>query len=175
MVMPTCYTVPGMELESVTLSSKELVYSVFESSPSYFLKVEGRRASLSTAEEAITCHPRQTGESYRKEMLLIREGSRPIGTAELHVHHPEPGVVYIGLLIIREDLFGKGYGRRAYDAVERYLRERYGCVKVRLGVSDDHDVSGFWRKVGFTSNGRDYSYEGETKANNVVEYEKLLC
>ena len=163
-----------MELETVTLNSQDLVLSIFESSPSYFKRVEGCLPTVSTVEEAILGKPAKPSPEYKKEFLIIRVDGRPIGTAELHVNHPQPEVSYIGLLLIREDLFGKGFGRACYRAVERYLRERHDAKVIRLGVSDENDVSGFWSKLGFRSNGRNYCWEGERKVSNVVEYEKAL-
>ena len=171
MAVPLCYKAM-MDLEAVTAHSQELVLSVFESSPSYFLKVEGCLPTISTVEEALRAEPKEKCERYQKEFLLIREGGRAIGTAELHLHHPQPGIAYLGLLIIREDLFGKGKGRECYLILERYIKEKHSCQAVRLGVSNDNDCSGFWSKLGFSSNGRAYSYEGERKMNYVVEYEK---
>lgn len=163
-----------MDLEVITLRSQDLVLSIFESSPKYFLHVEGKLPSIATVHEALNCRPITTIPEYEKKFLIIRSEGRPIGTAELHLNHPEKGVAYIGLLLIREDLNGKGFGRKAYCALERYLYERHDVCVVRLGVSDDHDVSGFWTKLGFRSNGRSYAYEGERKVTQVMEYEKRL-
>lgn len=163
-----------MDLEPITLNSLDLVLSVFESSPNYFLKVEGCLPTAGTAQEAILGEPAAKGPGYNKEFLLIRDRGRLIGTAEVHVNHPEPLSSYLGLLLIREDLFGHGVGRECYTAVENHLCFRHDIRRVRLGVSDDNDVSGFWSKLGFHSNGRTYCWEGERKTSHVVEYEKAL-
>lgn len=163
-----------MELEAVTLNSQDLVLSLFESSPDYFLKVDGCLPSIETVYDAILSQPQQLDPHYKKEFLIIRHDGRVVGTAELHINHPCLEVSYIGLLLIREDLKGRGLGRDCYRAIEKYLCDRYEAKKIRLGVSDENDVSGFWSKLGFRSNGRSYTWEGERKASNVVEYEKSL-
>lgn len=164
-----------MDLVPVDLSAQDVVLSVFESSPGYFMSVEGCSPSMTTVQEAILGKPKNPVPQYQKEFLLIKdEHGDAIGTLELHINHPESEIAYIGLLLIREDLAGKGLGRACYQAAENYIRETYGSRLVRLGVSDDNDVSGFWSKLGFRSNGRSYSWEGERKASNVVEYEKLI-
>ncbi len=163
-----------MDLEPVDLSAQNVVLSIFESSPGYFLSVEGCLPTLNTVSEAILGKPNKTAPSYRKEFLLIKNEGQPIGTIELHMHYPEMEVAYIGLLLIREDRRRKGLGRACYQAVEDYVRHNYGARCIRLGVSDENDVSGFWSKLGFRSNGRSYSWEGERKVSNVVEYEKKL-
>lgn len=158
----------------MSLDQQRLVLSIFESSPSYFLSVEGCLPTLHTVAEAILGKPAKTCEDYRKEFLVIREQGKAIGTVELHLNYPELTTAYIGLLLLREDLQGRGLGRSCYKAVEQYVSERYGAKCIRLGVSDENDVSGFWSKLGFHSNGRNYSWEGERKASNVVEYEKHI-
>ena len=163
-----------MDLERVNLSDQQLILSIFQKAPSYFLQVEGCLPTLATVNDAVLCAPAQTAPDYLKEFLIIRDSGTPIGTVELHMHHPDPGIAYIGLLLVREDFHRRGVGRSCYHAVEEYLKLNYGAKYVRLGVSDDNDVSGFWSKLGFRSNGRHYSYAGERKANNVVEYEKKV-
>lgn len=164
-----------MELAPATSAQSELILSLFQSSPSYFQNVEGAEASLATVEEALRARPKQTVPEYKKEFLIVSDDDgRPVGTVELHVHHPEKGIAYIGLLQIRDELAGRGVGRRAYAAVEDYARSKFGVDRIRLGVADDNDVSGFWAKLGFRANGRTYTWMGERKSNNVVEYEKRL-
>jgi len=164
-----------MDLVPVDLSAQDEVLSIFESSPGYFISVEGCMPSKATVQEAILGKPKNPIPQYQKEFLLIKdERGNPIGTLELHINHPESEIAYIGLLLIREELIGHGLGRACYEAAEKYIRDTYGSRIVRLGVSDDNDVSGFWSKLGFRSNGRSYSWEGERKVSNVVEYEKLI-
>lgn len=151
---------------------ENLILTLFEGSPSYFLQVEGCRPTLRTVQEALQARPARIGDRYSKEFLILRHHGEPVGTCEIHLHHPEAGVAYIGLLQIREEFYGRGVGRACYDAVEEYVRMVHGCSTVRLGVSDDNDVSGFWSKLGFKANGRTYEWMGERKSNNVVEYEK---
>jgi RimJ/RimL family protein N-acetyltransferase len=163
-----------MDLEPVTLAQSDLVLSIFEGAPNYFLKIDGTVPTLKTVTDAITNTPKQMIPEYVKEFLILRETGRPIGTCELHLHHPEVDIAYIGLLLIREDCFGRGLGKKAFAAVERYIREKHGCKRIRLGVSDENDVSGFWSKLGFQADGKTYTWMGERRASHVVEYEKSL-
>jgi RimJ/RimL family protein N-acetyltransferase len=164
-----------MKLEPAGTAQAELILSLFESSPSYFLKVEGGMPTLTTVEDALKSQPKKTGPGYLKEFFIIRDlVGHPIGTAELHINHPERGIAYLGLLQIRGTLAGQGVGRAAYHLVERHARDVHGCNRMRLGVSNENDVSGFWSKLGFKNNGHTYSWMGEHKANQVVEYEKNI-
>jgi ribosomal protein S18 acetylase RimI-like enzyme len=163
-----------MELEPVNLSSQNLILSIFEKAPNYFLQVEGCLPTLATVNDAILCAPVKTTQAYVKQFLVIRDHGQPVGTVELHINHPATEISYIGLLLVCEDLQSRGVGRECYRAVENYVRQNHAAKIIRLGVSDDNDVSGFWSRLGFRSNGRHYSYAGERKVNNVVEYEKKI-
>jgi ribosomal protein S18 acetylase RimI-like enzyme len=96
----------------------------------------------------------------------------PLGVLDLHVNHPEVGVCYLGMLLIKEDCFGKGLGRKCYKLAEDYVKRALGCHKIRLGVSEVNDVAKFWEKQGFTQNGKTYEYTGEARASRVRELEK---
>src|ERR1035438_2276250 len=40
---------------------------------------------------------------------------KAIGVIDLHKNHPEPGITYLGLLLLTENLFGLGLGRKSYQ------------------------------------------------------------
>jgi uncharacterized cupin superfamily protein len=151
-----------------------VILEIFNKSSIYFLRVDGCTPTLKTVRHAIADGPEKRIDSYRKEFLLIENNDKPIGVVDLHIDHPEPGVVYVGLLLITEDLFRKGLGRRAYDLVEHYVKTIFDAKLMRLGISDDNDVSVYWKKMGFVANGRTYSWKGENKTANVVEFDKEI-
>lgn len=155
-------------------SDENLVLEIFKKSPNYFMRVDGVEPSLATVKHAIADCPPKRGETYRKEFLIVEYQDQPIGVVDLHINHPEPGVVYIGLLLVTEDLFGKGLGRRIYELVEHYVKRIFEAKLMRLGISDDNDVSEFWKKVGFTANGRTYEWMGESKTTHVNEFDKQV-
>jgi len=82
--------------------------------------------------------------------------------------------MYLGLLLLTEDQFGKGLGRRSFDLIEHYVKNVHGVTRIRLGISDENDVTTFWTKLGFAANGKTYAWLGENKRTTVVEYEKPL-
>ena len=59
-----------MELEAVTINSQDLVLSLFESSPDYFLRVDGCLPSLETVHDAILSQPQKLDPHYKKEFLI---------------------------------------------------------------------------------------------------------
>lgn len=158
----------------LNLSDDLLILEIFKKSPTYFLRVDGCEPTLNTVRDAVIGVPKTRTTSYLKEFLLINLGDQPIGVVDIHINHPELGITYVGLLLIAEHLFGKGIGRQSYEIVENYIKSKFDTEFVRLGVSDDNDVSGYWKKMGFMPNGHAYSWKGENKTTNVVEFEKRL-
>jgi uncharacterized cupin superfamily protein len=164
-----------LALRQVTTKDETTILEVFRKSPTYFLRVDGCEPTLKTVQHAVVDGPPKRIKSYLKEFLLIEYDDKSIGVADIHINHPEPGIVYLGLLLITEDLFGKDIGRRSYELIEHYVKTTFDAKVMRLGVSDDNDVSVFWKKMGFMPNGRSYTWKGERKTANVTEFEKLVA
>lgn len=150
------------------------VFEIFRQSKQYFLKVDGCEPTLKIAEHALVDGPKQPNDKYFKEFLIIEMDGKNVGVLDLHANHPEVGMCYLGLLLITEDLFSKGLGTRVYELAEDYIKRALGCKKIRLGISDDNNVTGFWIKMGFQPNGKTYSWKGEEKTSMVSELDKEL-
>lgn len=118
--------------------------------------------------------PPKRSENYVKVAALIYEGAHAIGYADLHVHYRTDRTAYVGLFILREDVQGKGHGRKAFHLVEAYLVQTFGIEKMCLGVSDQNQVLGYWEKMGFVPNGFTYQWQGEKMESTVTEMEKTL-
>ena len=153
-------------------SNDEEVLALFQASSAYFEAIEGCSPTMETARHEILEEATNKHEKYFKEFLIIELNGMPIGVLDLHMNHPDIGVCYLGLLLIKEDHFGRGLGRKCYQLAEDYVKRANGCQKVRLGVSKANDVSLFWEKLGFTDTGRTYDWAGETKTSEVREFEK---
>lgn len=150
------------------------VLDIFKKSPNYFLKVDGCEPNEKMAKLALIDGPKNTNPKYFKEFLVIDYKDQPIGVLDLHPNHPEEGICYLGLLLIDESHFGRGLGRKCYELAEDYIKRALDCKKIKLGISDENDVSGFWSKMGFEFNGKTYEWKGEEKTANVREFEKVL-
>jgi uncharacterized cupin superfamily protein len=156
------------------LSDETTLLELFKKSPTYFLNVDGCVPTLKTVQAAMNGRPQKTQDAYRKEFLLILHRDKVVGAVELHIHHPEQGVTYIGLLLLSETEFGKGLGRRAYELTEHYVKTIYATGLMRLGISQGQDAQGFWLKMGFKPSGQSYEWQGESKTTVVLEYDKAL-
>lgn len=156
------------------VKDENTLLGIIQNSPEYFRRVEGCAPTIKTVRHTLLDEPKKKIDRYSKELLIIEWNDQPIGLAEIHIHHPEVGIVYIGLLLIREDLFGKGLGRRAFALLEHYVKLIFDASRLRLGVSDENDVTPFWTKLGFHANGHSYQWQGEAKVATVRELEKII-
>jgi uncharacterized cupin superfamily protein/ribosomal protein S18 acetylase RimI-like enzyme len=168
------YKKEHLEFQVCAESDAAQVLEIFKRSPTYFQRVDGCLPTLEMAKQAIVDGPKKHGEDYFKECLIIKLNNQPIGILDVHANHPEKEICYLGLLLIPEDLFSRGLGRKCYEFAEDYVLRALGCKKIRLGVSNDNDVSGFWQKMGFEFNGKTYDWKGEQKTATVREFDKDL-
>jgi len=151
-----------------------LILDIFKSSPNYFAAVEGCEPSWDLVRAELGEKPKTQGSDYRKEFLIAEWNGEPVGVLDLHIHHPERGCAYMGLLLISEKYFGLGLGRRIFELAEDYLKRIFEIQTLKLGISAANDVSGFWEKVGFVPNGKSYQWTGARKVTSVTEYQKDL-
>jgi GNAT superfamily N-acetyltransferase len=160
-----------MRLELASQNDQARLLKLFQASPGYFLKCDGCLPTERSVAIALTDGPKTRTPEYTKELYLISDDQQDIGVLDFHHHHPEVGITYLGLLLIREDQFGKGMGRASFDLGVEVLRTR-GIKKIRLGVANENNVTPFWRKMGFVPNGREYEFKGEEITTHVIEFEK---
>jgi ribosomal protein S18 acetylase RimI-like enzyme len=82
----------------------------------------------------------------------------------------------LGLLLISEAEQKKGYGKLAYEALERLALSWVGTRKVRIGVIGTNGVVlPFWKSLGFVETGirRPYEDNGVISENIVLEKDVL--
>jgi ribosomal protein S18 acetylase RimI-like enzyme len=116
--------------------------------PDYFTRTEGGPAHPDAAERLLA--DAEADESRRVFLLVPRSGGGPaVGVLDLYLHHPEPGVAHVGLLLFRESCQGLGYGRDTVASLEHALA-RAGFEAVRLSVGDENpDARAFWQHLGY--------------------------
>ncbi len=168
------YKKEHLEFQVCSELDSSKVFEIFKRSPSYFQKVDGSLPTLQMAKDLILDRPKKQSDDYFKECLIIKFNNEPMGLLDLHAHHPERGICYLGLLLIPEELFSRGLGRQCYELAEDYILRAFSCKKIRLGISNDNDISGFWQKMGFEFNGKTYEWNGQQKTTTVREFEKDL-
>jgi GNAT superfamily N-acetyltransferase len=161
-------------VESIGIDRSSQVQNIFEGSQQYFLNTTRSRVQPNYAIKEMTDSPplEKQAPTYRKFFCLISLDGLAIGVADLHKDHPKAAICYIGLLLINETHQKQGIGRAVYAELEQFIKTELNCSTIRLGVSQDNDVEGFWLKVGFERNGHSYIFESEGHQNQVIEMEK---
>jgi RimJ/RimL family protein N-acetyltransferase len=128
------------------------IQACFEGAPDYFARTEGRPPGRRAAEDLIA--EAEADDSRRVYALIPRVGGPAVGVLDLHLDHPEPGTVHIGLLLFRESCQGLGYGKETTGALEAAVK-RAGYNHLRLSVVDENvDARLFWERLGFSQVGR---------------------
>jgi ribosomal protein S18 acetylase RimI-like enzyme len=123
-----------------------------EGAPDYFTRTEGAPPGGDAAERLIAD---ASGDDLRRLYLLVPiVGGPAVGVLDLYLHHPEPGVAHVALLLFRESCQGLGYGKETTAALEEALL-RAGYAAVRLSVGDENpEARAFWERMGFAVVGR---------------------
>ena len=149
---------------------------ILETVPSYWMRISARVPEPNAAKEVFKVLPE--GKSYHDKFVLGVFNSKGlmIGCAYLIRAFPNPETAMLGLLLISEAEQKKGYGKLAYEAIEKLAFSWPGTLKIRIGVVGTNErVLPFWKSLGFVETGVRHPYEnnGVTSENIVLEKEIL--
>src|SRR6266540_3420341 len=128
------------------------IQACFEGAPDYFARTEGGPPGKDAAERLLAD---AQGDDLRRVYALVPVvGGPAVGVLDLYLHHPEPGVAHVALLLFRESCQGLGYGKETTAALEDAL-VRAGFETLRLSVGDENpEARAFWERIGFAEIGR---------------------
>ncbi len=128
------------------------IQACLEGAPDYFARTEGVPPASDAAERLLAD---AEGDDLRRVYALVPVAGGPaLGVLDVYLHHPEPGVAHVALLLFRESCQGLGYGKETTAALEDVLaRAGYGAL--RLSVGDENpEAKAFWDRIGFAEVGR---------------------
>lgn len=151
--------VEGLELSSPRVravpASRERaaeLQACLDAAPGYFELVEGAPAPPDAALRLLA-----DAEADPERQVLLLEppgGGPPLGLLDLYLHHPEPRVAHVGLLLLREAVQGRGLGREVVEALARALAASE-FTALRASVGDENPgARAFWERLGFEPVGR---------------------
>lgn len=128
------------------------IQACFEGAPDYFARTEGGPPG---AEAAARLVADAEGDELRRVYALVPVvGGPAVGVLDVYLHHPEPKVAHVALLLFRESCQGLGYGKETTAALEEALVRR-GYQTLRLSVGDENpEARAFWERIGFAEIGR---------------------
>lgn len=156
---------PRVRAVPATREHVQQIQACFEGAPDYFARTEGGPPGPDAAGRLLSD---AEGDDLRKIYVLVPVvGGPAVGVLDLYLHHPEPGVAHIALLLFREACQGLGYGKESTAALEQVLA-RAGYGTLRLSVGDENpEAKVFWERIGFAEVGR--------LERGVTVYEKRIC
>lgn len=144
----------GSRLRAVRATREHVpqIQACFEGAPDYFARTEGSPPGPDAAERLVAD---AEGDDLRRVYALAPiAGGLAVGVLDLYLHHPEPGIAHIALLLFREACQGLGYGKETTAALEQVLA-RAGFGTLRLSVGDENpEAKAFWERIGFAEVGR---------------------
>jgi ribosomal protein S18 acetylase RimI-like enzyme len=146
--------IEGSRLRAVLAAPEHVaqIQACFEGAPDYFARTEGGPPGPDAAARLLAD---AEGDDLRRVYALAPiAGGLAVGVLDLYLHHPEPGVAHIALLLFREACQGLGYGKETTAALEHALA-RAGYHTLRLSVGDENpEAKAFWERIGFAGVGR---------------------
>jgi ribosomal protein S18 acetylase RimI-like enzyme len=137
---------------SATAAHVPQIQACFEGAPDYFARTEGAPPG---GDAAARLFEDASGDELRRLYALVPLRAGPaVGVLDLYLHHPEPGIAHVSLLLFREACQGLGYGKEISAALEDAL-VRCGYRTVRAAVGDENpEARAFWERIGYGEVGR---------------------
>src|SRR5512138_1018200 len=128
------------------------IQDCLDGAPDYFGRTEGGPAAPDAAARLVAD---AEGDDLRRVYALVPAvGGGAVGVLDLYLHHPEPGVAHVSLLLFRESCQRLGYGKETAAALEDALAAA-GFATVRASVGDENpEAKAFWERLGFAEIGR---------------------
>lgn len=161
-----------MELARATENDLHLIQEILEAAPNYEKNISGGVVGEKAAEELMKARPLGINQND-KHVLLIKDENYK-GVIDLVFGYPNRHTVFLGLLLLREDIQGNSLGKKSYQLIEDYISHFDQKDKIRLAVVESNPVIGFWEKMGFKTTGEVKPYEnGELKSRAILMEKKL--
>jgi ribosomal protein S18 acetylase RimI-like enzyme len=146
--------IEGSRLRAVPAGPEHVaqIQACLEGAPDYFGRTEGGPAAPDAAARLVAD---AGGDDLRRVYALVpAAGGQALGLLDVYLHHPEPGVAHVALLLFRESCQGLGYGKETTAALEDALGAA-GFTTVRASVGDENpEAKAFWERIGFAEVGR---------------------
>ena len=163
-----------IELKRIDISYVDELQTVFEMAPNYTLKVDGiSTVPEDSAKSAIKALPPDI-DYKNKYVFLIKYKDEFIGAVDLIKGYPAKDTAYIGLLLLSENMQGRGLGEASYKVIEKYILNNFQITKIQLSYVESNPVIKFWEKQGFYKIGDRKPYKGINNRSFSQKMEKEL-
>lgn len=152
-----------------------VLQELLESVPDYAERITGYPPGPSDALSALISVPPEFDPSGKRSIGLW-DGTELIAFADVLLGYPDPGAAYIGLLIVRGDRHGSGYGREIHETVLALVQQQSCAVRMRLGIVETNAAAAepFWRTLGYRPTGERKPYRYDKLTSTVHLWERPI-
>lgn len=139
---------PPYEVRRLTDADADTIQDLYVRCTAFVELVEGRPPAADEGLDLL--HAKPPGVKDENKLVFgIFEDGQMIGALDILRGYPDPGVWYLGLLMLSPDTRGRGLGAQAYSATRQWV-EACGGKAVRLVVQAQNDAAlRFWERQGF--------------------------
>ncbi len=140
---------PPILLKPITTEHLPELQAMYEASDGYFMTFAGESASPL---QAANDYHQLLDSDDRAIMAIWWEGEAIIGSLDFRFHHPQEGVLWLGALILRDELPADRMeiGRWAVRILEEWLRIATDITEIRTAVPFTAvDYVRLWESLGF--------------------------
>jgi len=167
-------TPPPITLRQITAETLPALQDLYEASDEYFLRHSGTPAR---PEQAAFAYENVLESGDRVLLGIWWERDALVGCFDLRFGHPEPGVVWFGALILRDELPTDRLELETWAVriLEEWLSVGTDTTEIRLALLvSDHDQVRFWTQMGYTATRQSYRHEIDGKRQRFVVYGKRI-
>jgi RimJ/RimL family protein N-acetyltransferase len=138
----------GFTIRPLATSETEAVQALLVACDDYSVMLTDKPHGPDAAAEVFAALP-PGKEQASKLVLGIEADGGLIGILDAIRDYPEPGVWFLGLLLLRPEQRTRGLGAKVYEAFSEWAFAQ-GCDVIRLGVvSQNARAEAFWKRLGF--------------------------
>ena len=136
-------------LRSVGVDAAAWLQPLFEACSDYFLLSEGQPASPSAARDEFFALPPGVPAASKFVLAAADPDGSCVALVEGLRHYPQPGIWYLGLMLVRPSHRRGGLGGMLYREFEAWASSA-GASELRLCVFDSSpEALRFWQRQGF--------------------------
>lgn len=158
----------------------DALQEVYAHAPGYWEMYHLPGAPAGQAQRDLAAVQAEAGRSALGILLPNRPGdpsagAQLIGLLDFRMHWPEPGTVYVGLVLVAEPFQRQGAASAAWTLLEEWLTGQAGIVRARLTVEQfNPGALHFFQHVGFALTGESRRTKSGQRLMRLLVMEKEL-
>ncbi len=142
------FSLPRYEVRILTTADLPTLQDLLERCADFHLLVLGQPPQPGDAAALLENRPPNISPDDKTVLGIFSPGGL-IAVLDLARNYPQPGIWWIGLLLIDSFQRGNGLGRRIYAAFETWAHQ-HGAREIRLGVVERNEKAlRLWKSLGF--------------------------